>query len=183
MLWSSKLLVALVGVSCLVTATSCVLVQPPPHPMMNYLVDAKLLWNTVTGGKMLPGVPHALNDDWGVTPRWKEFLHDHGTETMTEAGTEGEDVTSSSISETTESEKAEPAEQFVARKMVNAFTARWIRIYEAEREAEAEALEREEQGIGDSGSGKVTQEAHNSPTSVRSSESRTEPKEHLGQPW
>lgn len=85
MLWSSKLLVALVGVSCLVTATSCVLVQPPPHPMMNYLVDAKLLWNTVTGGKMLPGVPHALNDDWGVTPRWKEFLHDHGTETMTEA--------------------------------------------------------------------------------------------------
>lgn len=44
---------------------------------------------------------------------------------------------------------AEPAEQFVARKLVNAYTERWYPFYEAQREAELAAMQREEREASD----------------------------------
>jgi len=85
MLWLSKQLVVLAGVLWLVSSASCVLVQEPPHAMIHYIYDASLLWDTVTNGKMLPGIPHAINHERGVSERWKDFLRHHGTETMSKA--------------------------------------------------------------------------------------------------
>lgn len=50
--------------------------------MMGYYIDARNLWHTVTNMKMLPGIQHTLNDDLGVTERWKDFLRDRGDEVL-----------------------------------------------------------------------------------------------------
>ncbi|CBQ72915.1 conserved hypothetical protein [Sporisorium reilianum SRZ2] len=165
-----KLLAALVGVLWLASTVSCVRLEEPPHPMMGYIYDAKLLWSSVTNSKMLPGIPHVLNEERGVTPRWKDFLRLHGAETMQTAVEELRRKTIQADQRDYRIRKriwnfvkptnkdallvvSEPAEQFVARKMVNAFADHWYRIYKAERDAEQAALEQEEREASETSSG------------------------------
>ena len=85
MVQSSKLVAAVTGMLSVVSGGHCILPELHPHPMIDYMLDAKFLWHTVTNMKMLPGLGHALNEDLGVTARWKDFLRDQGKDELDRA--------------------------------------------------------------------------------------------------
>ena len=85
MLRAFKLIATVAGVLWMVSGVSCLLPQVMPHPRIDYILDAKFLWHTVTSMKMLPGTRHTINEDLGVTARWKDFLREHGHQELGKA--------------------------------------------------------------------------------------------------
>ncbi|SPO25946.1 uncharacterized protein UTRI_03311 [Ustilago trichophora] len=132
-----------------------------PHQQMDYILDAKYLWHTVTNMKMLPGMGHTLDDARGVTERWKDFLRNNGKRVLDDSLDElvfhiknqrgnkyrgVEPRFERFISDPNMQVLPVPGEgdQFMARSFVNAFTSHWYQQYYAEREAQLEALRQEE---------------------------------------
>ncbi len=79
------LIVTLGVIFSLVYEVRCVLPEVVHHPHIDYILDAKFLWNTVTNMKVLPGWSHTLNEELGMTQRWKDFLRDHGQRELAKA--------------------------------------------------------------------------------------------------
>ncbi|SPO25592.1 uncharacterized protein UTRI_03311_B [Ustilago trichophora] len=155
-----NLIAIVTGGLWLVSAVSSKLPDLYPHPHIDYILDAKYLWHTVTNMNVLPGLGHATNADMGVTARWKDFLRDHGKrvldDTLDELVWHIQDVdrrpykgVEPRFERFLNNELAilpvpNKGDQFVARSFVNAFAGHWSQRYQAEREAQVAALMREE---------------------------------------
>lgn len=75
---SAVLTVAMMSWGALCAPTPAVL----PHPSMEMMQDAQMLWRTVTHQNILPGTLHSVNPEVGVTARWHEFLRRDGRATL-----------------------------------------------------------------------------------------------------
>lgn len=168
-----NLVTILVGITSLVSGVMCVLPHVMPHELMQYDHNAGRLWNTVTNMKMLPGVRHTLNYEVGVTARWHHFLQEHGNTALNniladlnhyvqEVDRRDYNVGPRFRKFLSANSKAqvlpvsERGEQYVARRLVNAFADTWQQHHAAQQQAawqaELDAIEHEESGGVMSGS-------------------------------
>ncbi|GAC71926.1 hypothetical protein PANT_5c00142 [Moesziomyces antarcticus T-34] len=118
---SAVLTVAMMSWGALCAPTPAVL----PHPSMEMMQDAQMLWRTVTHQNILPGTLHSVNPEVGVTARWHEFLRRDGRATLAYIVEELKDIQFRSFLEGRYGKPtmavSERREQFVARRLVNAF--------------------------------------------------------------